>query len=336
MRSFKRRSSTSSRLARARLPLTLTALTLTVAAAAMLIPSHDSNAARAQTKVILNGKTVPVHFNDGDTFRVLAGEFKDSSARLAGFNTLESYGPVHVWGNWTAKELYVLAKMGTHNGRDGVWECETDGSTDSYGRLLAWCPKLAEDQIRKGYAHVMTVDDQPGRPELIAAQKEAIAARRGIWAHGVPDFLLTSLHSKEEDVDGRGTYNRLVSTVDGHSVKWRHNSRYGECDRVCSYVYTVDAAAIDALIEPCKSDPQIGPLVEHLSDAELRTVLHDFAKHRIINRKLPEAKREQLNGLLLAWADSGRFGEQQRREAACMIHVPFERRFGGGRAECLK
>jgi endonuclease YncB( thermonuclease family) len=332
MRSCKRRPSSNPY----RLALTLTTVTLVAAAAVLLTPTHEGVAAKAQTKVILNGESVPVHFNDGDTFRMLAGQYKDSSARLAGFNTLESYGPVHVWGGWTAKEMFVLAKMGTYNGRDGVWECETDGSTDTYGRILAWCPKLAEDQVRKGYAHVMTVDDQPGKPELIAAQNEAISARRGIWAHGVPEYILTSLHSKEEDIDGKGTYNRLVSTVDGHSVKWRHDTRYAECDRVCDYVHTVDGATIDALLEPCKADAQIGPLLAGLSDADVRTVLFDFAKYRHINRKIIEDSREPLKGLLTVWADTGRFGEQQRREGSCMIHVPFERRFGGGRAECLK
>jgi endonuclease YncB( thermonuclease family) len=325
----------SSKLNSRRLALALTTVTL-ASAATLLAPTHEGLAEKAQTKVILNGKAVPVHFNDGDTFRMLSGDYKGSSARLSGFNTLESYGPVHVWGGWTAKEMYVLAKMATYNARDGVWECETDGQTDSYGRVLAWCPKLAEDQIRKGYAHVMSVDDSPGKPELIEAQKEAIAARRGIWAHGVPDYVLTSLHSKEEDIDGKGTYNRLVSTVDGHSVKWRHDARYAECDRVCDYTYTVDGATIDALLEPCKTDARIGPLLAGLSDADVRSVLFDFAKYRHINRKVAEDNREQLKEQLMAWADGGRFGTQQRSEGACMIHVPFERRFGGGKAECLK
>ncbi|MFO7564843.1 MAG: thermonuclease family protein [Enhygromyxa sp.] len=319
-----------------RLALALTAVTLAAVTAALLTPAHQGHAAEPQTKVILNGKAVPVYFNDGDSFRVLAGEFKDAKARLAGFNTLESYGPVHVWGGWTAKELYVLAKMGTYNGRDGVWECETEGKTDTYGRILVWCPKLAEDQIRKGYAHVMTIDDQPGRPELVAAQKEAIAARRGIWAHGVPDYILTSLHSKEEDVDGKGTYNRLISTVDGHSVKWRHTDRYRECDRVCAHVHEVDGPTIDALLEPCKLDERIGPMLAGLSDSDARSVLYDFAKHRHINRKIPVDQREPLAAALSTWVEAGRFGAQQRREGSCMIHVPFQRRFGGGKAECLK
>jgi hypothetical protein len=293
-------------------------------AAVVLMPERESVAAESQTKVILNGKPVPVHFNDGDSFRVLAGEYKDAKARLSGYNTLESYGPVHQWGSWDAHELYVLAKMGTYNGRDGVWECETDGDLDGYGRILVWCPKLAEDQIRKGYAHVLSIDDNPGKPELIEAQRDAIANRRGIWAHGVPDFVLTSLHSDEEDVENKGTYNRLVSTADGHSVKWKHDAHYAECDRVCQYEYSVAPEVVDAA------------LIAARADADARTVIYDFARYRHINRKIAEDKRETCGELLTAMAEAGGFGQAQKREGACMIHVPFDRRFGGGRAECLK
>jgi endonuclease YncB( thermonuclease family) len=312
------------------------AATLALMAAVLLIPERESVAAESQTKVILNGKPVPVHFNDGDSFRVLAGEYKDAKARLSGYNTLESYGAVHQWGSWDAHELYVLAKMGTYNGRDGVWECETDGDTDTYGRILVWCPKLAEDQVRKGYAHVLSIDDNPGKAELIEAQRDAIANRRGIWAHGVPDFILTSLHSDEEDVENKGTYNRLVSTADGHSVKWKHDAHYAECDRVCQYEYSVAPELVDAALVAARADPKIAELLAGLSDADARTVIYDFARYRHINRKIAVDKREVCDELLTAMADAGGFGAAPKREGACMIHVPFDRRFGGGRAECLK
>jgi endonuclease YncB( thermonuclease family) len=317
---------------------TRTAVALSLALTAVFAIGHEreSQAAESQTKVILNGKAVAVHFNDGDSFRVLTGQYKDAKARLSGYNTLESYGPVHSWGSWTTRELYVIAKMATYNGRDGVWECETDGATDTYGRILVWCPKLAADQIRKGYAHAMSINDDPGLPELLDAQREAIAARRGIWAHGVPEFILTSLHSKEEDVDGKGTYNRLVSTADGHSVKWRHDERYRECDRVCQFEYSVEGEAIDRALIDARADAKIGPLLANLDDSKARTVLYDFAKWRHVNREIVEDKREELHPLLLAWAEAGKFGTAQRSDGACMLHVPFDRRFGGGRAECLK
>lgn len=182
----------------------------------------------------LNGQPAPVYYNDGDSFRVLAGPLAGTKGRLAGFNTLESYGPVHQWGTWTAQELYVLAKMATLNARRGVWNCESDMKTDTYGRTLWYCEDLAVDQIRKGLAHAMTVTKEPAKAPLLAAQKEAIEGKRGMWAHGVPAFVLTSLHSQDERPnDEKPSYNRLVSSTDGHSEKWEHRDTYEECQNVC-------------------------------------------------------------------------------------------------------
>lgn len=310
--------------------------TATLGAALLFGSTDDTIAADARTKVMLNGTAVAVHFNDGDSFRLLDGDFEGAKARLSGYNTLESYGAVHQWGDWTAKELYVIAKMGTYNGRRGVWNCETDGKTDTYGRMLIWCPDLAEDQVRQGLAHVMSIDDAPGDRALVAAQAEAVAAKRGIWAHGAPDFVLTSLHSDEEDVEDHGTYNRLVSSIDGHSIKWKHDLRYDECDKVCAMVYPVDTALLDALVEPAKLDATIGPLLAGMPDADVRKALHDFAKYRVCDREVPKDRREALNAELDKWAAAGKFGNGSGSEAACMIHVPFNRRFGGNKAKCLK
>jgi endonuclease YncB( thermonuclease family) len=202
----------------------------------------EATAGEARTRVILNGVPTPVVFNDGDSFRVLSGPMSGAKARLSGFNTLESHGAVHQWGDWTTKELYVVAKLATYFARDNIWTCTTDGKTDGYGRMLVLCPELAKEQVRRGYAHAMSIDDTPADPTLLAAQREAIAARRGIWAHGVPEYVLTSLHSIEEDTDGKGVYNRLVSSADGHSIKWRHRTRYEECENVCHRVFKVDDA----------------------------------------------------------------------------------------------
>ncbi|MBR57207.1 MAG: nuclease [Myxococcales bacterium] len=189
--------------------------------------------AEPATLVYLNGKATPVFFNDGDSFRVLAGPLAGSKARLQGFNSLESYGAVHSWGTWHARELYVNAKLATLNARKGVWNCTSDMKRDTYGRILWDCPDLAVDQIKKGLAHAMTVTSDPASPVLLSAQKEAIDNRRGMWAHGVPEYVLTSLHSIEERPGQSQTYNRLVSSQDGHSKKWKHSNRYSECQKVC-------------------------------------------------------------------------------------------------------
>ena len=293
--------------------------------------------AEPRAHVTLNGKPVPVFFNDGDSFRVLSGTYNGAKARLSGYNTLESYGPVHQWGSWTAKELYNIAKMATLFARRGTWTCETDGKTDTYGRMLVWCPDLADALVRGGYAHVMSIDDNPGKAELLEAQKEAIENRRGIWAHGVPDFILTSLHSVEEDTDGSGTYNRLVSTDDAHSVKWKHTNKYAECDNVCHQLFTVDDDAVDAVTTALASDAAVEDIVGELDQDALRSVVHDFAEFRHINREVKKDDRERLHEHLMTnYVAQGRFGTQTKQKGSCMIHVHFQRRFGGGRAQCLK
>ncbi|HGG56952.1 MAG TPA: hypothetical protein ENK31_04055 [Nannocystis exedens] len=306
-----------------------------------LAPSRDTEAGEARSKVFLDGQPVAVFFNDGDSFRVVNGSKVGTKARLVGFNTLESYGPVHQWGSWTAKEMFVLAKMATLNARRGIWKCESTGEVDTYKRSLIYCPGLAEDQIRKGLAHVMTVDDEPGRPALIAAQQEAIAHRRGIWAHGVPDYIMTSLHSVDESIDRKArerNYNRLVSTADGHSVKWKHQTSYSECQKVCHQVYEVDEARVDEVARAVAADPDLQDMLAGLNPAQIRKVIRDFARDRHINRSVAEEHREALKGRLMTRATKGEFGTKNNTgsDATCVVHVPFKRRYGGGKATCLK
>ena len=144
--------------------------------AAVTLAPRESSAGEPATRVILNGKATPVFFNDGDSFRVLKGKMKGAKARLFGYNTLESYGAVHQWGDWTAKELYYIAKMSALHARAGVWTCTTDGKTDTYGRMLVNCPGLAEDLVRRGWAHALSINDDPAQDFLLKAQHEAIAA----------------------------------------------------------------------------------------------------------------------------------------------------------------
>jgi len=311
-------------------------LGLALLAGLIMLKPAEAEAGEPRSKVLLNGELVQVTFNDGDSFRVLAGDMKGAKARLAGYNTLESYGPVHQWGTWTEKEMYVLAKMATYHARKGVWECESDGKTDTYGRMLVWCPRLAEDLVRRGMAHVLTIDDEPGEPALVAAQREAIAARRGLWSHGVPDFILTSLHSVEEDTTGTGSYNRLVSSEDGHTLTWKHDNRYSECDKVCFLNYEVDPARVEEVVTALRADAAVEAIVKPLDDATLLEVVTDFARYRLVDREVPKEVRQDLVKHLQGYASAGRFGTAPGSPTACMVHVDFKRRFGTGRAKCLK
>ena len=316
------------------------ASTLTCAAVVVLagaVFTADVSAGPPESKVLLNGQPVAVFFNDGDSFRVLRGRMKGAKARLAGFNTLESHGPVHQWGDWTVKEMYVLAKMATLHARRGVWECTSDGKTDTYGRMLTYCPGLAEELIRLGYAHALTVTDEPADPRYLAAQKEAQDNKRGIWAHGVPKFVVTSLHSVEEDLEGKGTYNRTVSTEDGHSIMWRHTTRYKECENVCKMEYPVNDNAVAQVVTELKADDAAAALIEGLSDEALTKGVRDFAAYRHVDREIPKERRWKLVKYLDGYMSAGKFGPEATGEPiSCMVHIEFKRRYGTGKAACLK
>ena len=307
---------------------------VSVVCAAWVVP--NAHAGPPASKVVLNGVPAPVYFNDGDSFRILSGEYAGMKGRLAGFNTLESHGPVHQWGDWTFKELYVLAKMATYNARNGEWTCESDLSTDTYGRTLWWCESLAVDQVRRGFAHALSVDG-PSPQILIDAQQEAIANKAGIWAHGVPEYVLTSTHSVTEGGgrDGR-TYNRLVSSADGHSEKWRHTDEYGECENVCQMTATTDPIGLESVVAGLKTDGTLAAFVGEYSDEELATVAERFYRYGIAGRLKEKDHEPPMTAALEAFLEGGTFGPYEATPASCMIYVDFRRRFGGGKAECLK
>jgi endonuclease YncB( thermonuclease family) len=309
--------------------------------------------ARAEpiTKVFLNGAVTPVYFNDGDSFRIQAGPFKGAQARLSGYNTLESFGPAHKWGSWTTKELYVIAKYATLEARRGVWHCEGDGKKDGYGRLLLFCKDLAASLIERGLAHTYSVDENPGDPDLLAVQREAIKNRRGMWAHGVPRNVVTSLHVKSEGGGKDGvTSNRLISTSDARTTKWIHNDEYEECQTVCQKVKVLGEKDVDSAYNAIKGDEKLAAL--NLDEATLKAALP--AAYEAVARKVPSGtddwaafgigvpgaltaeQRQVLHGAIERAVAAGKLNPSSETEDACMVHVDFRRRFGGERAACLR
>jgi len=292
--------------------------------------------AEAKTLVMINDKPMPVFFNDGDSFRVLEGALAGTKARLAGYNTLESYGPVHSWGAASAKEMYVLAKMATLLGRRGIWSCSSDMTTDTYGRALLQCPELAETMIRKGLAHAMTVTADPAAPELLAAQREAIEAGRGIWSQGAPEWVLTSLHSVDERPGRGSTYNRLVSSIDGHSEKWRHSEVYSECDKVCIHDAILSDEVVNVASESVAAGAQIGEHFSGLSKKEQRHVLRIWLMAQSVAALVPKSLRSAYALYLDRIERDGVLTAIERPIQSCMVYVDFKRRFGGDKAKCLK
>lgn len=287
------------------------------------------------TKVTINGSITPVYFNDGDSFRIQAGPFKGTQSRLSGYNTLESFGPVHQWGSWTEQEMYVIAKMATHEAQQGVWSCEGDGEKDGYGRLLLFCKDLALHLIERGLAHTYSVNEQPGDPDLLKVQREAMAARRGMWAHGIPRFIVTSLHSKSEGGDKDGvTSNRLISTTDAHTDKWVHNDDYAECQKVCSEVDMMTEGDAGQNAELLAALPEAAAALNTVAETDRTATLR--AAYELLARGAPAdaAQAAVLEGVRQLKGE-GKLVVTGKQSDSCHVFVDFRRRFGGERAKCL-
>ena len=294
-------------------------------------------AARAEplTRVFINGSATPVYFNDGDSFRIQAGPFKGTQCRLSGYNTLESFGPVHQWGTWTEHELYVTAKMATHQAQQGEWHCEGDGKKDGYGRLLLFCKDLATHLIGNGLAHAYSVNEQPGDPDLLKVQREAMAAKRGMWAHGVPRFIVTSLHAKSEGGDKDGvTSNRLISTTDAHTEKWVHNDDYAECQKVCSEVDMMSDADAAHNAELLAGIPEAAAALTPIAEADRVAALRAIYEQLARDAPTDAAQAPILEGMRKLKSE-GRLVVTGKQSDSCQVHVDFRRRFGGERAKCL-
>jgi endonuclease YncB( thermonuclease family) len=293
---------------------------VTVALLTVILCALGSSSALAipATKVFLNGVPTPVFFNDGDSFRVLAGKHKGTRARMVGFNTLETYGPVHQWGEWTFKELYVNSKMGTLNARNGIWRCSTEKfERDTYGRILWDCPGLAVDQVWRGYAHAMTVTDEASSPALLAAQHDAQEHKRGMWSHGIPHYILTSLHSFDEARARAGkNYNRVVSTGNGHSAKWLHDDVYKECDEVCRFAAQISDEVVHAGIEQLLAIPEASTALGGFDRGRLFRLVADFARlsyfPKIKDNSNAQAKPVRKLRLQSARATNPRLRDQRR------------------------
>jgi micrococcal nuclease len=184
--------------------------------------------------VTLGGERMTVRWSDGDSFKFKDGPYDGSGVRMTGYNTLESYGPVHRWGAWTAQELYEIARTSKDLGASQEWECTTTGERDGYRRVLVSCPGVALHMVEEGHAHVFGFDD-PISKDLLAAQKKAQRKKKGMWKKGVPSVIITSLHSADENWEnkGDGPYNRVADTRTGESEKRHHSDRYETCQEVC-------------------------------------------------------------------------------------------------------
>jgi hypothetical protein len=151
-----------------------------------------------------------------------------------------------------------------------------------------------------------------------------------MWAHGVPTYVLSSLHATSEGggKDGK-TYNRLVSTLDGHSEKWLHEVDYAECQKVCRQKAALTADSLTT----------VGAAVRKLagfadaSDLDVSRFVDEYVSFGRVTSNVEGAGRlgEMFAALLEQKALTTTTGED-----SCHIYVDFRRRFGGDRAVCLR
>jgi endonuclease YncB( thermonuclease family) len=196
----------------------------------------DAGATKHSSKgtLLINGQKAVVSWSDGDSFRILEGPYAGSGTRLVGYNTLEAYGPVHRWGGWTPQELWEIERGDTAIAAAQEWKCDAEGKLDGYRRLLVNCPDAALELVKQGHAMVYAIEGTRAAPELLEAQKAAQTKKVGIWAKGVPNGIVTSLHSMgEEGGEGDKAYNRVVDTRTGAALKHQHQDSYAVCQEVC-------------------------------------------------------------------------------------------------------
>ena len=295
--------------------------------------AHQALASEPRTKVVVNGLMSPVYFNDGDTFRVLSGQLSGTKARLEGFNTLESFGPVHQWGDWSFRELYVNAKAATLHARRGIWRCSWDQRVDGYGRGLFKCPELAIHMIRAGMAHAMTVTAEPSPEAYLEVQRGAMKNRRGMWAGSVPKYVLTSLHSVDE------------SRTNGLTTAW---SRPTMGTRSAGFMARPMGNAIRSASR-VKLDSQVLREAKQRLDSvdELTTwrslparkqveVLEIWLMIETVSAHIPKAERDLMRQSLTQLVETGLLVATKSAQGGCMIYTDYRRRFGGGKASCLK
>jgi endonuclease YncB( thermonuclease family) len=194
-------------------------------------PSVSEAPTPAEPTVILDGVSIAVEWDDGDTFHGKTADGTKIKARLAGYNTLESYGPVHQWGEWTEKELYAFAKESGVFASKTVWECTDTKKGGGYGRVLVDCPELRRAMLENGFAHPFSVGGPAPEADL-KAMKTGMDNKAGIWAKGTPKTVITSLHSQDEKPD-KEVYNRICDLTTGECGESVHTDVYETCQKVC-------------------------------------------------------------------------------------------------------
>ena len=154
-----------------------------------------------------------------------------------------------------------------------------------------------------------------------------------MWAHGVPEYVLTSLHSIDERSNRKYAYNRLVSSRDGHSEKWMHQEKYKECQTVCEQNIKIDDKNLDKLRAQLSANVEAKPVLEGSTDAELNHIIKMWLKTATVAAVIEKRDISVMKEALSALKSDG---YTTSTDGSCVVYVDFKRRFGGDKAKCLK
>ena len=105
----------------------------------------------------------------------------------------------------------------------------------------------------------MTVTAGPPQKDSSRRERPGGGSRALVPGRSALDHHLA--HSIDERPDKPTAYNRIVSTRDGHSEKWRHTRQLKECEEVCLYGVKMDEMGIKKAAQAIGADPRIAPFL---------------------------------------------------------------------------
>jgi endonuclease YncB( thermonuclease family) len=183
-------------------------------------------------RILLDGVETAVHWPDGDSLNIESGQYSGSGARIAGYNTLEAYGNVQRWGDWSYEGLAAVRSRSKDLARSRTWECSNTRRSGGFDRILLDCESLRDQMVGQGLAHLFTIHERLPS-SAVEAQAAARAQALGMWAHGVPEQVLTSVTSTADGYSR--TFDRYVDPVTGQAERAFHDESYETCAEVCRY-----------------------------------------------------------------------------------------------------
>jgi micrococcal nuclease len=187
---------------------------------ALLVPWGASGAAQVGPGPAPVQEAVVAQVADGDTVILDTGQ----KVRLLGIDAPEMEREGLPADFLAHKAKQVLARLA----RGQRVRLEYDRLRyDRYGRTLAYLflpdgTNLCREMVRQGLAHVYTVPPNLRfREELLGDQREAIAARRGIWLEALKQDETFYLGNRRSLLFHRPTCHQGQSTAKGNRVQFK-------------------------------------------------------------------------------------------------------------------